>query len=307
MKNLLRKLRHLSLRYDILFPLYYRIPIGIAYQLARWQGKFFSRYKQEERHAFFHHMKQTLKLSDTEIHCRINRYFELVELEALDTWFIRHPALHNTQGLINFEHLTTAKAQGRPIILATAHYGRYWLTGSMLSAAGLTTGALTRDDIAENTYNLPEAEFNFRRKKLQIMQSVWQGDFVVESKNIRDLYRALDKDLVVFLFDVPYAEERKTNIRVPFLDQYGTFPTGIYRVAQKKNALIVPFFISNANNTQPNIVFYPALDPQKQSQQVVFSQLASLLETHINQVPEHWWLWPALPHLIDKSYQPENE
>jgi lauroyl/myristoyl acyltransferase len=300
--NLFNKITNFSLRYDILFPIYARLPISWAYRLATLQGRLFSRNKQAEKAAFMHHMRNTLtSKSDHDIGQMIRRHFGLVEREALDTWFIQHSQIHNTERLVNLDIVRQALTQQRPIILATGHYGRYWLTGSALNAAGYTTGALTRDDISENTYGLPEAEFRFRCHKLQTMQDIWKGAFVVDGKNMRDLYRALDKDLMVFLFDVPYAEARPTNISVPFLGKQGTFPTGIYRVAQKKNALIIPFFVDETDHTQPNIVFYPALDPQTQTQEILFGKLAQLLETRIYEHPEQWWLWPALPHLLDHS------
>jgi lauroyl/myristoyl acyltransferase len=139
------------------------------------------------------------------------------------------------------------------------------------------------------------------------MNQVWGGSFIVDGKNIRDLYRALDEHLIVFLFDVPYAETRKTNISVPFLNKMGTFPVGIHRVAIKKNALIIPFFIEENSVTEPNIVFYPALDPHQYTAEAMIKQLAHLLEQHIKATPEQWWLWPALPHLIDLNNGQHHE
>jgi lauroyl/myristoyl acyltransferase len=140
-----------SVRYQILFPLYSKLPIKIAYFFADLQSKLLSIRKKNERMAFFNNIKATFpEITDKQIHKHINRYFALVEREALDTWFIRHPNIQNTARLINRSILDDALTQNRPIILTTGHFGRYWLTGAALSAANLTTGALTRDDIADN-------------------------------------------------------------------------------------------------------------------------------------------------------------
>ncbi len=287
-----------SIRYDVLFPAYARLPPRLGYRLAAWQSGFFRRRKWHEEQLIRQQMQAVFpQASDAELGSWLQDYFRMVEQEALDTWYLQHQPIENIVTLQGFEAVQEARAQGRRVLLTGGHFGRFWMAGPAMRALGHTTGTITRDGGDENVHGLHPAEYRFRRFKLQRLQQALGGSFLVEGNDLRPLYRMLDQHLITLIFDVPYVGEHAGSVTVPFLGSSIGIPAGIVRIAKKAKAVIAPFYMRDQEDGQVIAEFPGLLDPDNDNEQAMMSLLASQLETRIRERPGQWWLWEALPLL----------
>jgi lauroyl/myristoyl acyltransferase len=287
-----------SLRYHALFPAYSQLPPALAYRLAAWHTPLFQRRKSQEATW----VKQQLQLTfpqaaDAQLQHWLDAYFQMQEYEALDTWYLQHQPIQQLIQLQGFEAVKQARAQGQRVLITSGHFGRYWLTGAAMRAQGLSTGTITRDGGQENTHQLHPAEFKYRLAKLQRLQQVLGGPFLVEGTDIRPLYRALDEHLIAIIFDVPYVKFHPGCVTVPFLQSTINLPAGIYRIAKRTKAVVAPFFMRDLGNGQVRAEFLSLLDPRDYNEISFMGILANMLEQRVRDNPEHWWLWAALPML----------
>jgi len=287
-----------SWRYNVLFPLLSKLPTSIAYRGADLQSHFFAKRKSHEASLIKQQMCKVFPdHSERKIQTYLQDYFCMVEREALDTFYLNRPVANQIITLENFEAILEARKHNQRVILTGGHYGRFWMAGVAMHAAGQTVGTVTRDGGENNQHGLHPAEYQYRLNKLQALQTALGGPFLVEGKDLRTLYSALDKHLITLIFDVPYPEKHQGSVVVPFLGRTIEVPTGIYRIAKKTDARVAPFYMQEQKGGKLIAQFEKLLDVADYDEIGFMTLLAKQLEKRILQKPGHWWLWEALPLL----------
>jgi lauroyl/myristoyl acyltransferase len=289
-------LNNLTVRYNYLFPFYAQLPTRLAYALTNQQARYLSKYKQTEADLIRTQMQTVLQdATETELDQHLQDYFDMVEAEVLDSFILhKSPKIVTLKG---FDQVIDARNAGQKIILTGGHFGRFWMAGPAMRAAGQTVGTITRDGHANNPHGLPDAEHQFRMHKLVRLQQALGGPFLLEGQHSRELYTALQDHLITLIFDVPYTHEHVGSVIVPFLGSSIKIPAGVYRIARKTDALVVPFFMQNRGNGQLVADFEPPLSTTNYNASSFMALLAERLEKRIYQTPGNWWLWEALPML----------
>ncbi|WP_020561105.1 lysophospholipid acyltransferase family protein [Thiofilum flexile] len=288
-----------SWRYQVQYPLLAQLPLSYSYRLAQYS----SRYWQARHLGGLAIVKEQMQLtfphaSETQIQQWLCEYAQMVECETLDTWYLTQPKLmQRLVTLQGFEAVEQARQQGRRVLLTGGHIGRFWLAGPAMYLRGFKVGTLTRDNTESNTQHLHQAEYRFRRWKLQRLKASLGGTFLVEGELVRPLYQALDEELITLLFDVPYAQNQSQGVTVSFLNGTIKVPAGIYKIAKKTQAWIAPFYMRNRQDGGVIAEFSPLLDPNNYNEEECLSLLTQQLSAEIVQAPSQWWLWAALPLL----------
>ena len=287
-----------SWRYHVLFPAYAHLPPRWGQQLAAWQSQWCRQQRQQEEACIRAQIQHVWPETQPELLKRwLKDYYRMVEQEALDTWYLRHQSIEQLVDLQGFEAVAAARQQGQRVLLTSGHFGRFWLAGPAMRAAGFTTGTITRDGGQTNSHGLPLAEYHYRLMKLQRLQQVLGGPFLVEGTDIRPFYRVLDDHLIALIFDVPYTKAHKSCVTVEFMGGTIGLPAGIYRIAKKAKAVIAPFYMRDRGDGRVSAEFSALLNPSDYDETTLLSLLAHQLEQRILESPGHWWLWPALPLL----------
>lgn len=287
-----------SWRYAQAFPTYARLPWRTAYRLAAWQSKYFYQKQARTRELIRQQMQQAFPDATAEqVDVWVRDYFRMVEQEALDTWFLDQVAIAEIVKLSGFEAVQAARTAGEKVLLSSGHFGRFWMAGPAMRHAGQTIGTMTRDGGQANKQGLHPAEYRYRLWKLQRLQAVLAGPFLVEGEDLRPLYRELEQHLMTLLFDVSYEEIPRGCVTVPFLNGTISVPAGIYKIAKKTNALVAPFYISDSGSGPVVAEFSELLNPHNYNDEEFMSLLAMQLESRIRVRPGQWWLWEALPLL----------
>jgi lauroyl/myristoyl acyltransferase len=289
---------HYSFRYDLAFPLLSRLPYPLAYQIAARQSVYFARKHTRQRQHIAAQMRSVFPAASAQqLDSWLADYFRMVEQEALDTWFLDSKVIPELVELKGFERVEALRRAGQRVLLTSGHFSRFWMAGPAMRLRGHTTGTITRDGGRDNQHGLHPAEYKYRSFKLKKLQKVLGGPFLIEGEDLRPLYRQLDDSLITLIFDVPYVEKQPGSVTVPFLAGNINVPAGIYRIAKKTKAVVVPFYIHDLGAGKVVAEFSGALNPNNYNDEAFMSLLVSELEMQITACPGHWWLWEALPLL----------
>ena len=298
---------HHSWRYDLLFPLLAKLPRGLAYTLADWQSRYFFHKRVAQREAIASQMRAVFTdVSSAQIDGWVRDYFRMVEQEALDTWFLDHDDFVADLRLKGFEQVEELRKQGRRVILTGGHYGRFWLAGPAMYRRGYPVGTITRDGAEENVHGLHPAEHKYRLAKLKKLAEVLGGPFLIEGRDLRPLYRELDENLITLIFDVPYLESTAGRVTVPFFKGNIEVPAGVYKIAKKTKAVVVPFYIDDQKGEKVTVEFSKPLEPNNYNNEGFMRLLTTELERRVRAQPGYWWLWEALPLLWSKNNEPST-
>ncbi len=293
-----------SARYQLAFPLLSQLPAPLAYRGAALQACYFGAKHAQQRAAIQTQMLQVFPgTAQVVLDGWLQDYFRMVEQEALDTWFLQQAVSSNIVSMQGFDQVAALRASGRRVLLTGGHYGRFWLAGSAMRAAGFRVGTVTRDGGDENTHNLHPAEYRYRLFKLKKLSDVLGGPFLVEGEDLRPLYRELDSHLITLIFDVPYAESPPGGVTVPFFTGSIKVPAGIFKIAKKTKAAVVPFYVRDLKGEKVVAEFSEPLEPNNYNEEEFMSLLVNELEMRIRAQPGSWWLWEALPLLWRKHHE----
>lgn len=289
---------HFSVRYDLTFPVLSHLPTSLAYKGAEWQSRYFYHKRGQQREIIRSHMQRVFPGADScVVEGWLHDYFRMVEQEALDTWFLNSTAIPDLVKMQGFEAIQELRESGRRVLLTGGHFGRFWMAGPAMRRAGFRVGTITRDGGEENEHHLHPAEYKYRLFKLKKLEKVLGGPFLVEGSDLRPLYRELDRSLITLIFDVPYAESQAGSVTVPFFNGSIKVPAGIFKIAKKTKAVVVPFYIRDLKGGKVVAEFSKPLEPNNYNDEEFMSLLARELEMRISAHPGYWWLWEALPLL----------
>lgn len=289
----------LVFKYQFLLPLLARLPQNIAYRLASFSARLFRSEHAKEKMVIMEQMCTVFpEKNEHELEARADYFFSMVEREALDTWFFRtcktQKQIDRFIQLEDFHYVADARQAERRVIISSGHFGRFWMAGVGMQAQGVSVGTITRDGGETNEHGLPDAEYQYRLKKLAWLQQCFGGPFLVEGDSARPIYKALNEHVMGLFIDVPYVGDKNGCVRLPFLGGEARFPLGSAKIAKRAGALIVPFYVFESR-AGLKAKYYPAIDTENLSEQEIMQQLVGLLEQQVLAFPEQWWLWQALP------------
>lgn len=188
------------------------------------------------------------------------------------------------------EYLTEALACGRGVVLATAHSGNWELLGAALALNGFPVIAVA------------QKQTNAGMDRLINEYRTLVGMHVTYKKGVREMIRMLSEGKIVgMLMDQDAGYD---GIFVNFFNREASTPQGPAYLARRKEAPIVPAFITeNADGTH-TVILQPPIWPQITGQReqdilATTQQLTEIIEQHIRVQPAEWfWLhnrWKTTP------------
>jgi KDO2-lipid IV(A) lauroyltransferase len=133
-----------------------------------------------------------------------------------------------------FEHLENARAQGKGIILVTAHFGNWELGGPLLAVRGLPMTVITLEEPTSQLTRWRDAQ----RQRLGIQTiAVGPGHDFAFVEMIQTLRR---NEIIAMLVDRPYAG---TGTSVRFFGRPTEFSSAPALLWQHTDAAVVPAFV----------------------------------------------------------------
>lgn len=188
------------------------------------------------------------------------------------------------------EYLDAAMAKGKGVLVITAHFGNWELSGGLLSLLGYPMNVIARDASQDYTRDLVNEA---RRSKGVKIFGRWDA---------RELLRALKNGECVAILPDQHAAE--AAVRVTFLGRPADTATGPIVFARRTGAAIVPVFSYRLPDDHFLLRVYPEFVPvdtgDREADLITNVQrLNDLIGEQILQHPEQWlWLhnrWKADP------------
>jgi KDO2-lipid IV(A) lauroyltransferase len=177
------------------------------------------------------------------------------------------------------EHLEAAAAQGRGVLVLTAHYGNWELLAAAHGLSGLPLSIVVRpldhpllDDLADR----------FRRRS--------GAELIVKRQAVRDVLGALRRRRMVGIL-LDQNATRAEGVFVPFFGVPASTSKGLALLALRTGAPVVPIFLRREPGGRHCIEVGPALTPPPDRQIETYTAAFNrVLEAAIRRAPEQW-LW----------------
>jgi len=171
--------------------------------------------------------------------------------------------------------LEQAKADGRPVLFSTGHFGNHEAPRRALAQQGYTIGALYRP--IKNTYMNPHYE--------KTMSEMSGPVFAQGRRGTMGFVRMLKEGgMGTLLFDV----RANGSPRIPFMGQPAQTAASVADIALKIDALVLPYFgIRQPDGFSFEIAIETPIEHTTPEQMMI--DLTTRLEARINANPEQWF------------------
>jgi lauroyl/myristoyl acyltransferase len=262
----------------------------VAEPICRFAGVVWYLTVPRVRRAVRHNLRHVLGREPSR--CEIVAVFQNGILNYWDTFAIAHMSHETVLELVDIhgrEHLETAFAGGRGVVVASAHIGSVALVGQILPALGYKTTALLEP------FDPPELYEFFAR----LRQSMGARLLPAGTAALRELLLALRRKEVIGL--VTDRDVTGSGPMVPFFDAETQFPDGGAALSVRTGAPLVVAVCARRPDgrfdawMEPPLSAAPTGDPKRDVLQLTRA-LARRLEYHIAKHPEQWTVfqqrWP---------------
>lgn len=274
-----------------------KVPLSVSYRLAEWVGDVIWLGHRQARANIEHNQRralgadatpQQLALSSREVFRNLVKiYVDEFRLPSLSKEELRESVI--VHGL---EHLEAAHAQGKGVLLVSAHYGAPQVVGQILAVLGYPTTVVVE-------HVQPEALFEF----MCDMRQSHGLRLIPIDKPLIGLIRTLRKEngVVALVVDRDVAG---SGIRMPFLGEETTVADGAVQLALRTGA---PLVIAYCRRTDLRFEAFvePAITlPEKPEEMEAAVRegtalVAARLERFIRENPGQWVmtvpLWQESP------------
>lgn len=205
-------------------------------------------------------------------------FVELLRTPAVDAAYV-----DRWIRIVGQEHFDRAVAQGRGLILLTAHYGNWELASLTAGLKGYPVSVLVRQQGLPRLNRLLNA---YRESK---------GCRVIsKGMTVRTMIRELRRGGIVGILADQDAGAR--GVLAPFFGRLASTARGPIALALKVGCPVLPFFVLRTDGPSQTIVFEPpiALAAEGRTDEKIRAGVAAylrLLERYVRRAPTHW-LWP---------------
>ena len=177
------------------------------------------------------------------------------------------------------EHLEAAAAQGRGVLVLTAHYGNWELLAAAHGLSGLPLSIVVRP---LDHPLLDELADRFRRRS--------GAELIVKRQAVRDVLGALRRRRMVGIL-LDQNATRAEGVFVPFFGAPASTSKGLALLALRTGAPVVPIFLRREPGGRHCVDVGPALPPPPDRQIATYTAAFNhVLEAAIRRAPEQW-LW----------------
>ncbi len=276
-----------------LLPALGRLPLPLAYRLARARGRWYARHRPAIRERIVRNAREGLGVTESAAQDLALRVFENHSLEELEAVLIPRLRVQDLPRLVAFEglaHLDAALARGRGAIMLVCHFGSFPLGGALLGLRGYPIHGIAGP--YGPPYTDPVDTRHIDRKVKGIERCTGFPFLYVGRSSGLDYHRALRAERVVSLaFDASLGNSER--LPVTFLGRTAFLPYSFLRLAKLTGAPIVSYVtlrradgIRNTIRVEPQET--PPLKTREEFQQAL-QEAVDRLTGYIRQYPDHWF------------------
>lgn len=187
--------------------------------------------------------------------------------------------LGELQSIEGTEHIERAMADGRGIIMLTAHLGNWELGGLFFATGDLPVNVLTKRDGLEEVDRIRDSY----RRRFNI-NTIVLGDSPFAALDVMGALRR--GEIVAMLVDRSAPE----GVEVEFLGRRFVFPTGPIRLARRTGAPLMPGFVVREGEGYRAVAESPIhLTPDGPDDAAAARAILRVFERYIRRYPDQWY------------------
>lgn len=222
------------------------------------------------------------------------RSARLRALDTLDAYRLAKlkPSDIQSQYAVNgLEHLQAAKRKGRGVVLAIAHYDRFFAFAPGFSGIGEPFSMLTTSIDQTNPEYADPVDFRYWARKMKDTLRYSKGSWITTKDSLREVYRLLGQGQTV-LVALDGNESKGARTAYPFFSTELSLPQGMVRLLEFTKASAVYASVHSH-------AIYPwhveiRIRPLSALPEEAMRQAVGYLENDLRQDPSAWWQWRSL-------------
>jgi lauroyl/myristoyl acyltransferase len=281
-------------------PLLALLPASFAYRAACWRADWLFRSWPEKRRQVLRNLRQVLgeELSSAGAERVAKDIFRVRSCEVIDLMRLRGRArsLGKLVEVRGREHLDAALAEGKGVILCSAHFGSYLCAFSLLHASGFPVTTIGRWQY-KYTAGMSGAERRFwdlvyarrmRRHRRRPNIEPWAGRVQVAVQAAAVL-RA-NEVLTIAIDAPPLSSDMARTVRVPFLGRQATLLPGAVTLARLTGAPLLMCFMYRGADYRHQVleISAPVELRAEDDEATAFARCAAEVSAAIQRRPAHW-------------------
>lgn len=259
------------------------LPFGAQKALGRALGRLAYSLLAARRHIAARNIATCLRELPAEERARILvKHFEALGLSIVELamgWFGRAEAVRRRIDIEGAEHLETALANGKGVILFSAHFTTFEFFWPALKPLCPKLGGMYKSQ---------------RNPVMNRVMTRGRGryyDVMISKDNVRAMLRTL-RDNAVFWYASDQSYGGKGSVLLPFFGEPAMTNTAIGRIAKMSGAAILPYYCRRLENDRYLMTIGAPLPGIPSGDEVADTRaLTKKLEDYIRLCPEqYWWI-----------------
>ncbi|MEX0605669.1 MAG: LpxL/LpxP family Kdo(2)-lipid IV(A) lauroyl/palmitoleoyl acyltransferase [Marinobacter sp.] len=259
-----------------------KFPMEVQWRLGTWLGELAFRTLENRRHITETNIHLCFpELTVEERQALVRKSFRANGIGAMEigaAWFREPEALKNLTTVSGIEHINTALAKGKGILLLGGHYSTLDLGGSLVTL-------FIEADVMQRDHNNPLMNAVMTRARER------RYGVVLGSKDLRGLLKRLKANRIVwYATDQDYG--RKGAVFAPFFNVPAASITATARIVAHSRCAVIPFsHFRSENRVGYNLHFHPPLENFPSGDDMADATLVNqTIEQEIRRHPDQY-LW----------------
>jgi KDO2-lipid IV(A) lauroyltransferase len=312
---IMRELEELLYR-SIVVPLVAFLPAPIAYGVARLRADWCYRLKASERERIMRNLKGVLghQLSLAERAQVARDYIRRHSCEAIDTMRLagRGRALARLVEIRGLEYIKAARADGKGVIICSAHFGLYSGSFSLLGARGFPVTTVGDWRTTYDTAMSPLQRFLWRDIHEKRVGRHRRPNIEPAKERFGTAIRMMEilrsNELITMAVETPLpAEDKARAMQVDFLGHQMLVLTGAVSVAQLTGAQLLVLIVRRSKDWMHQVIEISPPIPLDGDTGLTVKRYMAMLESPIRQSLAHWDYWGSTQNLVDMGLLPARE
>jgi len=288
------------LRYRLLLPLggvlSHSVAARVIAALVRWD-KYHQPGLQLGLQANMQRVLPLMNAAEAEQHAQQYLYRLVREqVDVYEMWRYAPPQPQIAIPVQGLDQLQRARDAGQGVILVMAHYNRPIMLAIGLAQAGFEIGMVTMRIDASNP-ELDALDRHYLQKKVNDLQAIIGGPWVMQSDDFRTVYRYLSQAGIVIILLDAFQPNVRAKACYPFLGGQLHLARGIERIAQRTQSRLLYGVVHGQHSHDLSGELRP-LPPEPTE---ALHQAVAELERDVLQAPGQWWQW----NVLDALWEPK--